>query len=89
MSLDTRGVQIANGSKNPDDEQFKSQIFSARYLRRFCEDRTVQRRADHGDLKQAESGVPVSELCQEHGMSNTSFYEWRAKFGGMDASMVS
>jgi len=40
-------------------------------------------------LKQAESGVPVSELCQEHGMSNTSFYEWRAKFGGMDASMVS
>ena len=42
-----------------------------------------------GILKQAESGVPVSELCQEHGMSNTSFYEWRAKFGGMDASMVS
>jgi len=40
-------------------------------------------------LKQAESGVPVSELCREHGMSNASFYKWRAKFGGMDASMIS
>lgn len=42
-----------------------------------------------GVLKQAESGAPVSELCREHGMSNTSFYKWRAKFGGMDASMIS
>ena len=42
-----------------------------------------------GILKRAESGVPVSELCQEHGMSSTSFYKWGAKFGGMDASMVS
>jgi len=40
-------------------------------------------------LKRAESGVPVSELCREHGMSSASFYKWRAKFGGMDASMVS
>lgn len=39
-------------------------------------------------LKQAESGVPISELCREHGMSNASFYKWRAKFGGMDASMI-
>ena len=42
-----------------------------------------------GILKQAESGVPVSELCREHGMSSAGFYKWRAKFGGMDASMVS
>jgi len=42
-----------------------------------------------GILRQAESGVPVSELCREHGMSNASFYKWRAKFGGMDASMMS
>ena len=42
-----------------------------------------------GILKQAEGGVPVSELCLEHGMSSASFYKWRAKFGGMDASMVS
>ena len=40
-------------------------------------------------LRQAEGGVPVSELCREHGMSDASFYKWRAKYGGMDASMVS
>lgn len=39
-------------------------------------------------LKQAESGVPVSELCRKHGMSSAAFYRWRAKFGGMDASMI-
>ena len=40
-------------------------------------------------LRQAEGGVPVAELCREHGMSGASFYKWRAKYGGMDASMVS
>jgi len=42
-----------------------------------------------GILKQAEDGVPVFELCREHGMSSASFYKWRAKYGGMDASMMS
>ena len=40
-------------------------------------------------LRQAEGDVPVAELCREHGMSNSAFYKWRAKYGGMDASMVS
>ena len=40
-------------------------------------------------LRQAEGGMPVAELCREHGMSDASFYKWRAKYGGMDASMVS
>ena len=31
----------------------------------------------------------MSELCREHGMSNASFYKWRSKYGGMDASMIS
>ena len=39
-------------------------------------------------LKQAENGVPVPELCREHGMSSATFYKWRTKFGGMDASMM-
>lgn len=39
-------------------------------------------------LKQNESGVSVPDLCREHGMSSAQFYKWRAKFGGMDASMV-
>jgi len=40
-------------------------------------------------LRQAEGGVPVGELCREHGMSNASFYKWRSKYGGMDASLIS
>lgn len=40
-------------------------------------------------LKEAEAGTPVPELCRQYGMSSASFYKWRAKFGGMDASMVS
>lgn len=40
-------------------------------------------------LRQAEGGLPVSELCREHGISSATFYKWRAKFGGMDASMMS
>lgn len=39
-------------------------------------------------LKQAEAGTPVPELCREHGMSSATFYKWRAKYGGMDASMM-
>ena len=39
-------------------------------------------------LKQAENGVPVSDLCREHGMSSASFYKWRSKYGGMDASLL-
>ncbi len=45
-------------------------------------------------LKEAESGVPVAELCRKHGMSNATFYNWRSKvqvrsaIGGMDASSM-
>lgn len=39
-------------------------------------------------LKEAESGVPVSESCRKHGMSDASFYNWRAKYGGMDVSLM-
>jgi putative transposase len=39
-------------------------------------------------LKQAEGGMAIADLCREHGISNATFYQWRAKFGGMDASMI-
>ena len=39
-------------------------------------------------LKVAESGVPVSEICRKHGMSDTTFYNWRSKYGGMDVFML-
>lgn len=40
-------------------------------------------------LKQAESGTPVPQVCREHLISSATFYKWRAKYGGMDVSMVS
>jgi putative transposase len=39
-------------------------------------------------LKQAEAGTPVPQLCREHGMSSATFYKWRSKYGGMDASLM-
>jgi putative transposase len=39
-----------------------------------------------GFLKEAESGVPVKDLCRRHGFSEASFYAWRSKFGGMNVS---
>ena len=39
-------------------------------------------------LKQAEAGTPVPDLCREHGISTATFYKWRAKFGGMDVSLM-
>lgn len=39
-------------------------------------------------LKQNETGTSVPDLCREHGMSSASFYKWRTKFGGMDASLM-
>jgi putative transposase len=34
-----------------------------------------------GFLKEAESGVPIKELCRRHGFSEASYYLWRSKFG--------
>ena len=39
-------------------------------------------------LKQHEAGVPVAELFREHNVSTALIYQWRAKFGGMDASLM-
>lgn len=41
-----------------------------------------------GFLREAESGVPVKELCRRHGFSEASFYAWRNKFGGLEVSDV-
>jgi putative transposase len=41
-----------------------------------------------GILKQAEDSVPVSQPLPGHGMIDARFYQWRAKYGGMDASLI-
>lgn len=39
-----------------------------------------------GFLKQAEAGIAVAEVCRTGGFSDATFYKWRSKFGGMEAS---
>ena len=48
--------------------------------RRFTEERII------GILKEHEAGISAKELCRKHGMSDASFYKWKAKFGGMEVS---
>ena len=40
-------------------------------------------------IKKQESGIPVKEICREIGISDATFYNWKAKYGGMEASDVS
>ena len=37
-------------------------------------------------LKQAERGAKVADICREHGISNATYYQWKSKYGGMEAS---
>jgi putative transposase len=39
-----------------------------------------------GVLKEADAGAPTAELCRRHGISPATFYNWKARFGGMGAS---
>ncbi len=41
-----------------------------------------------GVLKEADAGIPVSELCRKYGISDATYYNWKAKYGGMAASDV-
>ena len=37
-------------------------------------------------LRRAESGTAVKDICRELGISSATFYQWRSKYGGMEAS---
>jgi len=39
-----------------------------------------------GVLKESEAGVNTSELCRKHGISETTFYKWKDKYGGLTVS---
>ena len=39
-------------------------------------------------LKRQEGGIPIKELCRELGISEATFYNWKSKYGGMEASEV-
>jgi putative transposase len=37
-------------------------------------------------LKEADAGLPVKEICRKHGISEPTYYNWKSKYGGMEAS---
>ena len=39
-----------------------------------------------GILKEVEAGRTVAEICREHGISSATYYQWKSKYGGMEAS---
>jgi putative transposase len=41
-----------------------------------------------GVLGQVEGGMALADVCREHAISSATFYKWRSKYGGMDASMI-
>ena len=50
--------------------------------KRFSEEQII------GVLKEADAGAKTKELCRRHGISEATFYNWRAKYGGMTVSEV-
>lgn len=48
--------------------------------RRFTDEQII------GILKEHEAGVAAKELCRKYGMSDASFYKWKAKFSGMEVN---
>ena len=48
--------------------------------KRFTEEQII------GILKEAEAGMKVADLCRKHGISDATYYNWKAKFGGMSVS---
>ena len=48
--------------------------------KRFSEEQII------GILREAQAGIPVKELCRKYGFSDATFYNWRAKYGGMEVS---
>ena len=47
---------------------------------RYLEDQII------GILKEAEAGLPIIELCRKYGISDATYYNWKAKYGGMTVS---
>ena len=48
--------------------------------KRFSEEQII------GVLKSAEAGMAVKEVCRQHGITETTYYRWKKKFGGMEVS---
>ena len=55
-------------------------------LRRIDETEQIHRRADPGDRPRGEAGRKVADQCRTHGITEQTYYRWKAKYGGMELS---
>jgi len=39
-------------------------------------------------LKEADAGMPVTEICRKYGISNATYYKWKSKYGGLEVSDI-
>jgi putative transposase len=39
-----------------------------------------------GIIKEADAGMPIKEICRKHGISDATYYKWKSRYGGMNAS---
>jgi putative transposase len=46
----------------------------------------IQRASDHRNLESVEAGRTVKDVCREHEVSEAAYYQWKSKYGGMQAS---
>jgi putative transposase len=47
---------------------------------RFTEEQII------GILREQEAGLKTADLCRKHGISSATFYQWKARYGGLDVS---
>ncbi len=47
---------------------------------RFTEEQII------GVLKEAEAGMKTADVCRKHGISDATYYKWKAKYGGLEVS---
>ncbi|GJL52373.1 MAG: hypothetical protein NPIRA01_36000 [Nitrospirales bacterium] len=50
------------------------------------ENESIQRNANCHDFETRDAGIKVKDLCREHGISDAMYYNWKAKYGGLEAS---
>ena len=79
LELQNLGCTIAGGAPGVLDLPPKKEAFVMKKTK-FSEEQIV------GILKEGEAGISVTELCRKYGMSDATYYNWKAKYAGMAAS---
>ena len=89
-SLDTRGWRLYDGAvadhrarahDREENPRFGEPLWLLQVRKAGCAEAQII-----GFLREADAGLPVKDLCRQHGFSEASYYLWRSKFGGMSVS---